>query len=145
MRAPPRPLPPSPGVSDVTLCRSNHYDLLYVDHQAYTDADGSHDGYTDGPGPHPRTYGSYGWEIFMDYLRSRDEIIFTSSLHGAPEFLYSQSVEVEYLPGWDESFLSAPRGEEDALHPPQLPDGGVSHRPGGHCHPGDAPGTSIPS
>ena len=103
-----------PGVSDVTLCRSNHYDLLYVDHQAYTDADGSHDGYTDGPGPHPRTYGSYGWEIFMDYLRSRDEIIFTSSLHGAPEFLYSQSVEVEYLPGWDESFLSAPRGEEDA-------------------------------
>ena len=103
-----------PGVSDVTLCRSSHYDLLYVDHQAYTDADGSHDGYTDGPGPHPRTYGSYGWEIFMDYLRSRDEIIFTSSLHGAPEFLYSQSVEVEYLPGWDESFLSAPRGEEDA-------------------------------
>ena len=103
-----------PGVSDVTLCRSNHYDLLYVDHQAYTNADGSHDGYTDGPGPHPRTYGSYGWEIFMDYLRSRDEIIFTSSLHGAPEFLYSQSVEVEYLPGWDESFLSAPRGEEDA-------------------------------
>lgn len=103
-----------PGVSDVTLCRSNHYDLLYVDHQAYTDADGSHDGYTDGPGPHPRTYGSYGWEIFMDYLRSRDEIIFTSSLHGAPEFLYSQSVEVEYLPVWDESFLSAPRGEEDA-------------------------------
>ena len=103
-----------PGVSDVTLCRSNHYDLLYVDHQAYTDADGSHDGYTDGPGPHPRTYGSYGWEIFMDYLRSRDEIIFTSSLHGAPEFLYSQSVDVEYLPGWDESFLSAPRGEEDA-------------------------------
>lgn len=103
-----------PGVSDVTLCRSSHYDLLYVDHQAYTDADGSHDGYTDGPGPHPRTYGSYGWEIFMDYLRSRDEIIFTSSLHGAPEFLYSQSVDVEYLPGWDESFLSAPRGEEDA-------------------------------
>lgn len=90
------------GVEDVSVSRSTHYDFIYVTHE---------DGTTEGPGYHPRTNTNFGFETFMNYLLGCDELLFTSSLHGAPEFLYAKSVEAEYLDGWDESLFTETKAE----------------------------------
>lgn len=88
------------GVTDVTVGRSAHYDFVYAYHQDGRAADG--------PGYHPRsTTSSFGWETFLNYLQGCDEVLFTSSLAGAPEFLYAKSVQAEYMEGWDETLFSA--------------------------------------
>lgn len=100
------------GVTDVTVCRSAHYDLVYAYHQDGRAADG--------PGYHPRSTSSFGWETFLNYLQGCDEALFTSSLAGAPEFLYAKSVETTFMEGWDEALFSAEDPQEVCVVPTTL-------------------------
>lgn len=49
----------------------------------------------------------------MNFFATCPEIVFTNSLKGSPEFLYSTSIQTEYLEGYDETLFTSPCEDED--------------------------------
>lgn len=92
------------GVSDITYSRSLHYDILGVfrGEEVVTWV-----------GEHPRTDSTFGQESLMNFFATCPEIVFTNSLKGSPEFLYSTSIQTEYLEGYDETLFTSPCEDED--------------------------------
>ena len=87
-----------PGVADVTYLTT----APYYFNGFYRDGK-----FAGGPGQREQPIGSFAAERYEDELRSGPKLVFTNSLKGAPEFLSRTSVEVEWLEGYDESFLAA--------------------------------------
>lgn len=87
-----------PGVTDVTYLTTTPYYF----NGFYRDGK-----FAGGPGRRAQPIGSFAAERYEDELRSGPRLVFTNSLKGAPEFLSRTSVEVEWLEGYDESFLAA--------------------------------------
>lgn len=48
----------------------------------------------------------FALETFLDKLTAGPKIIYTNSISASPEFIYSTGLSVEYLQGFDESFLA---------------------------------------
>ncbi len=52
--------------------------------------------------------GSFAQETRNGWISQQPEIVALNSMDAAPEFIYGGAPEVEWLPGWDESFLADP-------------------------------------
>ncbi len=59
--------------------------------------------------------GSFAEEARQGWISRQPEIVALNGFEAAPEFIYSGTPELEWLPGWDESFLSDPEACVSAL------------------------------